>query len=173
MNEINRRTVYDGFFKLYKITYEDDGQTFDREVFVTGNAVAALMYDTRKDKFIFVKQFRPAVDQEMLELVAGILDKEGERPEEAIIREIEEESGYAVDKLEPVLNFYPSPGAFAEKLHIFYAEVSHKIGEGGGAQDENEKIKLVELTRAELREKALNDAKTLIAVQWAQLSGKI
>ena len=173
MNEINRRTVYDGFFKLYKITYEDDGQTFDREVFVTGNAVAALMYDTRKDKFIFVKQFRPAVDQEMLELVAGILDKEGERPEEAIIREIEEESGYAVDKLEPVLNFYPSPGAFAEKLHIFYAEVSHKIGEGGGAEDENEKIKLVELTKAELREKALNDAKTLIAVQWAQLSGKI
>ena len=82
MNEINRRTVYDGFFKLYKITYEDDGQTFDREVFVTGNAVAALMYDTRKDKFIFVKQFRPAVDQDMLELVAGILDKEGESPEE-------------------------------------------------------------------------------------------
>jgi ADP-ribose pyrophosphatase len=173
MKEIKRKTVYDGFFKLYKITYEDDGQTFDREVFVTGNAVAALMYDTRKDKFIFVKQYRPAVEQDMLELVAGLLDKEGESPEDAIIREIEEESGYAVDKLEPVINFYPSPGAFAEKLHIFYAEVSHKIGEGGGADHENEKIKLVELTKAETKEKIFNDAKTLIAVQWAQLQGII
>ena len=171
MKEINKQTVYDGFFKLYKITYEDDGQTFDREVFVTGNAVAALLYDTRKDKFIFVKQFRPAVNQDMLELVAGLLDKEGESPEEAIIREIEEESGYAVDKLELVVNFYPSPGAFAEKLHVYYAEASHKIGEGGGADGENENIKLIELTKAELKDKNFNDAKTLIAVQWARLKG--
>lgn len=173
MKELNRKIVYDGFFKLFKITYEDDGQTFDREVFVTGNAVAALLYDTQKDKFIFVKQFRPAVDQDMLELVAGLLDKEGESPEEAIAREIEEESGYAVDKLEHVLNFYPSPGAFAEKLHIYFAEVSRKIGEGGGAENENEKIKLVELTKAELQEKSFDDAKTLIAVQWARLQSKI
>jgi len=173
MKEINKQTVYDGFFKLYKITYEDDGETFDREVFVTGNAVAALLYDTQKDKFIFVKQFRPAVNQDMLELVAGLLDKEGESPEDAMIREIEEESGYAVNKLEAVVNFYPSPGAFAEKLHVYYAEVSHKIGEGGGAEGENEKIKLVELTKAELKDKIFNDAKTLIAVQWAKLKGII
>jgi len=173
MKEINRKTVYDGFFKLYKITYEDEGNTFDREVFVTGNAVAALLYDTRKDKFIFVKQFRPAVDQDMLELVAGILDKEGESPEDAIAREIDEETGYAVDKIEHVLNFYPSPGAFAEKLHVFYAEVSRKIGEGGGAEGENENIKLIELSKADLKEKSFNDAKTLIAVQWAQLKGII
>lgn len=173
MKEINRKTVYDGFFKLYKITYEDEGNTFDREVFVTGNAVAALLYDTRKDKFIFVKQFRPAVDQDMLELVAGILDKEGESPEDAIAREIDEETGYAVDKIEHVLNFYPSPGAFAEKLHVFYAEVSRKIGEGGGAEGENENIKLIELSKADLKAKSFNDAKTLIAVQWAQLKGII
>ncbi|MGV3586137.1 MAG: NUDIX domain-containing protein [Adhaeribacter sp.] len=173
MKEINKQTVYDGFFKLYKITYEDDGETFDREVFVTGNAVAALLYDTQKDKFIFVKQFRPAVNQDMLELVAGLLDKEGESPEDTMIREIEEESGYAVDKLEMVVNFYPSPGAFAEKLHVYYAEVSHKIGEGGGADGENEKIKLIELTKVELKDKIFNDAKTLIAVQWAKLKGII
>jgi ADP-ribose pyrophosphatase len=173
MKEINKQTVYDGFFKLYKITYEDEGQTFDREVFVTGNAVAALLYDTQKDKFIFVKQFRPAVNQDMLELVAGLLDKDGESLEEAITREIEEEPGYAVDKLKPITNFYPSPGAFAEKLHVFYAEVSHKIGAGGGADHENEKIKLVELTKTELQEKTFNDAKTLVAVQWVRLQGMV
>lgn len=173
MQEINKQTVYDGFFKLYKITYADDGKTFDREVFVTGNAVAALLYDTRKDTFILVEQFRPAVGQAMLELVAGLLDKDGESPEEAIIREIKEEVGYAVDTIKPIVNFYPSPGAFAEKINVYYAEVSHKIGQGGGAAHENEKIKLIELSKAQLKEKTFNDAKTLIAVQWAQLNNLI
>ncbi|PIQ20603.1 MAG: GDP-mannose pyrophosphatase, partial [Cytophagales bacterium CG18_big_fil_WC_8_21_14_2_50_42_9] len=100
-----------------------------------------LLYDTTKDKFIFVKQYRVAVEQEMVELVAGILDKEDESAEEAIKREIEEEAGYAVDSLEHILDFHPSPGAFAEKLHLFYGQVSRKIGKGGGLEDENESIK--------------------------------
>ena len=173
MKIVDKKTVYDGFFKLYQVTLEDQGETLKREVFVTGNAVAALLYDTVKEKFILVKQYRPAVESEMLELVAGLLDKEGESPEDAIVREVEEESGYAVDKLEHILNFYPSPGAFAEKLHIYFGEVSHKIGEGGGVEGENENIKIVELSKEDLKNKQLDDAKTLIAVQWAQLKGII
>ena len=119
MNIVNKTTVYDGFFKLYKITLEEAGETFDREVFVTGNAVAALLYDTRKEKFIFVKQYRAAVEQEMLELVAGILDKEDESAEEAITREIEEEAGYAVDSLEHILDFHPSPGLLPKNCTCF------------------------------------------------------
>ncbi len=173
MKIIDRKTAYDGFFKLYKVKVEHEGETFDREVFVTGQAVAALVYDTVKEKFIFVKQFRPAVEQDMLELPAGLLDKEGESKEDAISREIEEEIGYAVDSLEFVLEFYPSPGAFAEKLYIYFAQVSRKIGEGGGAEGENENIKLVELTKAEVKTQTINDSKTIIAVQWAQLKGLI
>lgn len=173
MKIVDKTTLYDGFFKLYQVTLEDQGETMKREVFVTGNAVAALLYDTQKEKFILVKQYRPAVEREMLELVAGLLDKEGESPEEAIIREVEEESGYAVDDLEHILDFYPSPGAFAEQLHIYFGRVSRQIGAGGGAEGENENIKIIELTKEELKNKQLDDAKTLIAVQWAQLKGFI
>jgi ADP-ribose pyrophosphatase len=171
MRIIDRKPVYDGFFKLYKLTIEDEGETYDREVFETGHAVAALVYDTRRKKFIFVEQFRPAVNQYLVELPAGILDKEGESPEEALTREVAEETGYAVDHLEHILNFYPSPGGFAEKLQIYYAEVSHKTGEGGGAKGENEKITILEYSHEEVRQKMFVDAKTLIAVQWAQIKG--
>jgi ADP-ribose pyrophosphatase len=173
MRIIDRQPVYDGFFKLYKLTIQDEDKTYAREVFETGNAVAALVYDTRRKKFIFVEQFRPAVNQYLVELPAGLLDKEGETMEEALAREVEEETGYAIDHLEPIQNFYPSPGAFAEKLHIYYAQVSHKTGEGGGAQGENEKIKVIELTPQEVRQKMFVDAKTLIAVQWAQIKGLV
>ncbi|MGV3642241.1 MAG: NUDIX hydrolase, partial [Adhaeribacter sp.] len=84
MRIIDRKPVYDGFFKLYKLTIEDEGETYDREVFETGNAVAALVYDTSRQRFIFVEQFRPAVNQYLLELPAGLLDKEGESHEEAL-----------------------------------------------------------------------------------------
>lgn len=171
MKIIDRKTLYDGFFKLYQVTVEDQGKELKREVFVTGNAVAALLFDTVKEKYILVKQFRPAVEKEMLELVAGILDKEGESQEDAVKREIEEETGYAVDSLEHIIDFHPSPGAFAEKLHIYYAQGSHKIGKGGGVEGEHENIKLAEFTREELKHAYLGDAKTIIAVQWAQLKG--
>jgi ADP-ribose pyrophosphatase len=173
MRIIDRKPIYNGFFKLYKLTIEDEGETYHREVFETGNAVAALVYDTRRRKYIFVEQFRPAVNQYLVELPAGLLDKEGESPEEALRREIAEETGYAVDQLQAIQNFYPSPGGFAEKLHVFYAEVSHKTGEGGGAHGENEKIKIIELSPEQVRQKMFVDAKTLIAVQWAQIKGLI
>ena len=171
MRIIDRQPVYDGFFKVYKLTIEDEGETYEREVFETGQAVAALVFDTRKKKFIFVEQFRSAVNQYLVELPAGLLDKEGESPEDALSREVTEETGYAVDRLEHILNFYPSPGAFAERLQIFYAEVSHKTGKGGGAHEENEKIRIIELNPNEVKKKHFVDAKTLIAVQWAQLKG--
>lgn len=171
MRIIDRQPVYQGFYKLYKLTIENEGHTFVREVLETGSAVAALVYDTRQQKFIFVEQYRAAVNQHLVELPAGLLDKEGESPEQALIREITEETGYAVDKLEHVFDFYASPGGLAEKLHIFYAEVSHKTGKGGGAEGENENIKVLALSPAEVAQKQFMDGKTLLAVQWARLRG--
>lgn len=160
----NEETIYEGFYTFRKLTIEEDGETFEREQFISGDAVAALVYDTEKEKFVFVKQYRYSARKVLLEVVAGVL--EDNDPEKTIRKEIEEEAGYKVDKLEHVWNFYTSPGACTEQVHLFYAEVSRKKSEGGGLNEEHEDVKVLYFTLDELREQKLEDAKSIIAVQW-------
>ncbi|GAB2965748.1 hypothetical protein GCM10027048_39630 [Hymenobacter coalescens] len=166
-------TVYDGFYKLRKLTVQDGDQQLTRERFEPGRAVAALVFDTNKREYVFVRQFRVGAEEEIEEIPAGMLDKKGEAPEEALRREIEEELGYAeVHRLEHIVDLYPSPGGNAEQIGVYYAEVSHPSGAGGGAEGENENITVVRLSWDEMVARPWRDAKTLVAVQWAQLQQK-
>ncbi|MCB2379441.1 NUDIX hydrolase [Hymenobacter sp. BT635] len=169
MNVTNRKILHDGHYKLSQLLVQTGGQQLKRERFEPGNAVAALVFDTQRQRYLFVRQFRVGSESELLEIPAGMLDKEGERPEEAMRREIQEELGYDVDRLTYITNFYSSPGGSSELLWLYYAEVSHQSGPGGGAIDENENIEVVALRYEELAAEPWQDAKTLIAVQWAQL----
>jgi ADP-ribose pyrophosphatase len=170
MKITKKETAYKGHYQLQVYTVQNGQEEFKREVFQTGVAAAALVFDTAQQKFILAKQYRPAVEQDMVEVVAGMLDSKEEKPEDAITREIEEEIGYAVDKLEFISEFYPSPGACSEKIILFYAEVSHQITEGGGKDDEHESIQSVLYSPKELAEIVFNDGKTFMAVQWAKAS---
>ncbi|AHM60864.1 ADP-ribose pyrophosphatase [Flammeovirgaceae bacterium 311] len=162
----NRETIYEGFYTYRKLTVEDKGETFEREILDIGSAAAALVYDTKKEKYILVKQYRFGAASELLEIVAGIVDNEQGDPEMTIRKEIEEETGYAVDQLEHIWDFYPSAGATTERLHLYYAEVSSKKAEGGGLDEEHEDIAVLEFSLDELLQLQLPDAKTIIAVQW-------
>lgn len=173
MKVVNRQPLYDGHYKLYRVTLEHEGITFDREIFRTGVAVAGLVYHTSKKKFIFVKQYRAGVGEEVTEMVAGIHDQEGQTQEEGLRREIKEEIGYTTDRLELICPMYPSPGAMEEICHLYFAEVSRQESKGGGKDEENENIRIVELAPEELDQHEWRDAKTLIALQWLKLSGKL
>lgn len=159
-----KETIYDGFYTFRKLLVEENGEEFEREQFDSGDAAAALVYDTEKEKYIFVEQYRYSAEKKLLEIVAGVLEEND--PEKTIRKEIEEEAGYQVDSLEHIWDFYTSPGACTEQVHLFYAEVSKKKSEGGGLDDEHEHIKIRSFTLDELREQQLADAKTIIAVQW-------
>ncbi|WP_276496289.1 NUDIX domain-containing protein [Pontibacter litorisediminis] len=158
-----KETIYDGFYTFRKIYLEDKGETLEREQFDSGGAVAALVYDTKKKEYILVRQFRYSVEQEVLEVVGGVLEDD---PEENIRKEIAEETGYEVDYLEPIWNFYTSPGACTEAIYLYYAEVSQKIAAGGGKDEEHEQISISRFTEEELLSQPLRDAKTIIAIQW-------
>jgi ADP-ribose pyrophosphatase len=139
----DKKTVYDGYFKVEEYQIKDGDKEYTREVWERGNAVAGIVYDTVKEKYLFTKQWRAGADGDMIEVVAGSLDVEGEKPEEALKREIIEEMGYKVDSMNHLKDFYVSPGGTTEIISLFYVEVSEKIGEGGGIDNEN--IEVIEV----------------------------
>jgi len=166
---IDRKNKYNGHLNIDEITYKTkSGKQGKREVLVRKDAVAALLYDTVKDKYILVSQWRSGSSSEMIEIVAGTLDKPGEDPHEAMIREIEEEVGYDTDNIKLIDECYVSPGGSTELISIYFCEVSKKVSDGGGLENELEEIETIELNRDELLTTRFRDAKTIIAVSWAR-----
>jgi len=178
-----KRRILDDFFKIDRAILQHekfDGTMSDDVVrlnLLRGEACAALLFNPEKDTIILVKQFRYPIytrDENLawsLEIVAGMIDDDGS-PEEAIRREIMEETGYQPSDVESLFYFYPTPGGSNEIIYLFFAEVEAKdrIARGGGAIGEDENIAVVELPResvyAMLHQGEIVDAKTIIALQW-------
>jgi len=165
-------TMHNGYFKVLEATVEtSDGESIKREIFSRasrGNSedsVAAVVYDIKKQKYIFTKQFRVGLyredDKYIIEAVAGTL-KEGEDPKECMIREIEEELGYDTLNILPISEFYVSPGGSAEKIYLYEAFVDTKVSEGGGLAEEHEEIETIEMTLEEIKKYDFKDAKTIV-----------
>ena len=170
MQIVQRTRVFDGHYKVNQLIVQDGDQQLRREQFAPGRAVAALVYDTARHVYILTRQFRIGPEANILEIAAGMIDGD-EAPETAVRREIHEELGYEVDKLEEIECIWPSPGTSSEVITVYYAEVSRQTGAGGGLAEENENIEMVAFTWDALVAEPLRDAKTMIAVQWVRLRG--
>jgi GDP-mannose pyrophosphatase NudK len=156
-------------------------QDQEREVFDHGDAVTALLYNREKGTVLLTKQFRIATylngnkDGLLLEACAGLLE-EGETPEETVIREIAEETGYEVQSVDKLFEAYSSPGAYKERVHYFTAAItdSQKKSEGGGLAEEGEDVKLVEVPFAQALQMVTNgeirDVKTIVLLLHAQVN---
>ena len=96
-----------------------NGAKTTREVVEHVDCVVILPIDS-EGNILLERQFRHAVDRQLLELPAGSIDA-GETPEEAASRELREETGYKPGKLEKLGGFYAAPGYCTEYLHFFRA----------------------------------------------------
>jgi len=165
MKLVDKNRSYNGYLKIDNLSVEyKSGNIHSREVMVKDNAVCALIYDKIIDRYILVKQWRPASESSILEIVAGTLDIPNEDPIDALKREVLEETGYLVDSTELIGTCFVSPGCTTEFLSNFYCEVSTKIESGGGVHDED--IDVVHLTKEELLELNSNDMKTLLSIMY-------
>jgi len=171
---INRESKYKGYLNIDEITFKNKkGKEVKREVMNRKNAVSSLVYDTVKKQYVFVSQWRPATSNNIIEIPAGVLDHGDEDPRNAIIREIEEEIGYKVDNIKLIDEGFVSPGGTSEMISIYFSEVSEKIGDGGGVENEDEEIDIIEMSRDEMLKTQFKDFKTIIAVQWARYNHNI
>ncbi|AMJ66070.1 NUDIX domain-containing protein [Hymenobacter sp. PAMC 26628] len=169
MQITDRKRVFNGHYKIDELAVRaPNGQEFTREQFIFGNAVAALVFDTQRQLYVLTRQFRYGPEREVLEIAAGMIDHD-DTPDATVRREIHEELGYEVDALTPIATVYSTPGASTETIAIYYAEVSRQTGPGGGVAGENETIEIVTMDWDALLAESFQDAKTLVAVQWARL----
>ncbi|HJY13856.1 MAG TPA: NUDIX domain-containing protein [Flavobacterium sp.] len=182
------KLLSDNWYILNKVTFtyqkeNEKIQTHVREVYDRGNGAGILLYNSTKKTVILTRQFRLPTflngnkSGMMIEVCAGLLD--ADNPEQAIIRETEEETGYRLQKVQKVVETYMSPGAVTEILYLFTGEYdeSMKVSEGGGLASEQENIQVLEYTFDEayamIESGEITDAKTILLLQHAKIKGLI
>ncbi len=140
---------------------QPDGRRSTREVVRHPGAVAILAR-LPDGRFLFVRQYRKAVERAMVEAVAGTLEP-GEAPDVCAHRELREESGYAARRMLPLGAVHPCPGYSEERLFLFYADLEPEAGIPCPDPDENlESLALAPQTVEEwIRAGRIEDAKTL------------
>ena len=118
---LSSRTVFDGHIVKLRIDtlQMPDGRETTREV-IEHNEVVVIVAVDSEDNTLLVRQFRHALQKELLELPAGGIDGD-EDPADAVRREMQEETGYLPGKVEKLGGFYSTPGFCDEYLHLFLA----------------------------------------------------
>ncbi|MEH2507715.1 GDP-mannose pyrophosphatase NudK [Bradyrhizobium sp. AZCC 1578] len=149
-------TIAQGKGKLIRVSYEQrrrDGerQRRQREIYDNGNSAVILPYDEDRKTVLLTRQLRLPVFlqdgmERTVEACAGKLD--GEEAERRIVKEMQEELGYKISKLERLFELYVSTAAIMEKVAFFTCIYSpaNKVSDGGGLKEEGEDIEVVETT---------------------------
>lgn len=144
-----------------------DGKTTLIDVVVHPGAVTLIPLDSQ-GRILFVRQYRHAVGQELLELPAGTLNQ-GEKPEDCAHREVREETGMSAANLEKIGEFYLVPGYSTEHMHIYLA-TNLRSDPLPGDEDEFITIEAVALANVPdlISQGVLQDAKSLAALILAE-----
>jgi 8-oxo-dGTP pyrophosphatase MutT (NUDIX family) len=154
-------------------TFEDpEGRRFERDVVHHPGAVVVVPL-TSSGTVVMVRQFRAAIEQELLELPAGKRDVDGEGPEATAARELAEEVGKEAANLDLLARFYNSPG-FTDELSWLYLatdlrDVPH---DRQGFEEQLMSVEEVPLDSAPglIRSGKIMDAKSIIGLTLASLA---
>ncbi len=124
-------------------------------------AVIPVLSDGR---IVMVRQYRYPMGEVTLEIPAGKLEI-GENPDEAVLRELKEETGYTAKHMEFIATIATTVAFSNEKIRLYIAK-DLSLGEQCPDEDEfihMEAYALDELI-AKVRKGAIYDAKTVTAI---------
>lgn len=153
--------VHDGkYLKNYELTYINNAGREKKYEIVSrkelpdtdalGKSVSGVSIVAYKEnKMLLLKEFRMAVNKEIFNLCAGMIEK-GETIEECISRELYEETGLKVKRIMKILpSCYSAVGISDIKTHIAFVEAE---GEIEYHTSENEEIKAAFYTKEQIKE---------------------
>jgi ADP-ribose pyrophosphatase len=170
---VERRIIHRGRFMNFRIdTIEDpQGKRHTREVVEHPGAVCII--PVLGDDVLMVRQWRTPVEQVVLELPAGTLDRtpdgSTEDPDLAAPRELGEETGYQAERWRVLGRFWTGPGFTQEEMHLYLATDLRPVDDYRGP-DVDEYLDLVRMpwreAVAEAEAGRMRDAKTLVGLLW-------
>jgi len=145
-----------------------DGTAVRRDVVRHPGAVAVVA--VVGGAVALIRQYRAAVDADVLEIPAGKLDLDGEDPEQAVRRELAEEAGLVPGELRLLADFWSAPGFTDERMRVYLAtgctptdRIPH------GVEEEAAEVVMAPLedVRAMIAGGAIRDAKSLVGLLMA------
>jgi ADP-ribose pyrophosphatase len=154
--------------------FEGESMKVQRVAFQKRGVCAVLIEIKETREIVLVEQFRySAIGKNsgwIQEVVAGILEKK-EDPLQGAIREAKEETGYLLDDVEKICDFYPTPGISNQIVHLYFASVSEhaRIANYQKLWDKEEDLKIYYYKKEQLPQllkTQIVDAKTILALQW-------
>jgi ADP-ribose pyrophosphatase len=166
---LNRKTIYEGrVFDVQKVLARlPDGREHEYDLVSHSGAVTLVPVDQDGNMW-FVRQFRLGALQELLELPAGVMEK-NEPPEISAGRELREEIGMAAEDLRELGQFYMAAGYSSEFMYIYLATGLHP---SPLQQDEDEFLQVQVIPVKQVYEMVhtnqVHDGKTLAALLLAE-----
>ena len=163
--------IFDGkvlHVRLDEITLPN-GVNATREYCHHNGAVCVLPL-TDEGEVICVRQYRYPFHEDLLEIPAGKLDSPDENPDDAVCRELREETGATAKKMIYLGKYFPSPAILDECIYMYLA-TGLEFGETDFDEDEfieSVRIPLAKLVDLTLEGK-IRDGKTQIAALRAQM----
>lgn len=113
------------------------------------DAVVLIMHDEAGEKILLNKEFRMAVGEFVYNFPAGLID-EGEVPEESAKRELWEETGLTLKRIDDIIPLSYSAVGFANESNVCIVGVAE--GEFSESTSVLEEIEAAWLTKEEVKE---------------------
>jgi ADP-ribose pyrophosphatase len=148
-------------FTVEQRVFERPGrEPVTRDVIVHPGAVLILPV-LDEQRIVMIRNYRYTVERELWELPAGTREPD-ETPIETARRELEEETGYRAGRVQPLMDFYTTPGICTEWMHAFVATELTAVGQNlqGAERIEVETVE-VAVARDRLLRGGFEDGKTI------------
>lgn len=144
-----------------------NGEEAHREIVEHGGVVAIVPF-VNESRVVLIRQYRHAIEEEIMEIPAGLLEP-GEDIYKCAVRELTEETGFKAAKLEKLAEYYPAPEFSNQMTYIFKATCLEQVG---AKLDKDEFLEVVTMGLDEaiklIAEGRIRDSKTIIGLLFAR-----